>query len=50
MNNWLKTGRFASSKSVQSHLPAKSTENISAKTVAGYSVRKFYLHDLFNAI
>ena len=50
MNNWLKTGRLASSKSVQSHLPAESTENISEEAVAGCSVRKFYLPNLFNTV
>ncbi|XP_072389369.1 zinc finger BED domain-containing protein 5-like [Diabrotica undecimpunctata] len=37
MNNWLKTERLASSKSVQSRLPAESTENISEEAVAGCS-------------
>src|SRR5215469_13124302 len=50
MNNWLKTERLASSKSVQSHLPAESTENISEEAVAGCSVRKFYLPNLFNTV
>nr|CAD7427434.1 unnamed protein product [Timema monikensis] len=37
MDNWLKTGRLASGKSVVSCSPAVSTENISEEAVAGFS-------------
>nr|CAD7445763.1 unnamed protein product [Timema bartmani] len=37
MDNWLKTGRLASGKSVVSCSPAESTENISEEAVAGFS-------------
>lgn len=48
MDNWLKTGRVASGKSVPSCSPVESTENIAEEAVAGFSVRKFYLPSIIN--